>query len=758
MNKLSKKTLIPVIILVVLLLWGADRVFSLPSQEEGEEKYVPERYSVTAATSDIKVDGVLNEKAWEDTSAMAVKYEYWPGENIPAPVKTDFLITYNKDFLYMAFRCYDADPSKIRAHYMNRDDMEVFVQDDHVVVLLDTFNDERRAFQFRVNPLGVQADAFNSDLMGSEDWSWDAIWNAIGKITEWGYAVEISIPFNQLRFPDAGNVQTWGVSAARSFPRNVRHRIASHKQLRNSSCYICQFNKMTGFQGMKTGLNMEIAPTFTANRTDVREEFPSGGLEEGKIQADPGLSLRWGITPNLILNTAINPDFSQVEADVAQLEVNTRFAIRYPEKRPFFLEGADFFLTPFEAVFTRTVADPDGGLKFTGKTGKNAFGIFGTYDRLNNIIFPSNQGSLSHSYEQDVAGGVFRYRRDIGRNSALGVLYTGRVSEDYHNHMGGVDAFFRLSDKKTFEFQYLHSDTQYPMNIAQVFGQEQESFGGDALQARFQHYSRGWIYTFRYRDLSPGFRADSGYIPRVDLRDIYGEIDYQVWGKQGGWFSRMLFGVSGQGVYDHDGTLTDQVLSLYGLYWGPLQSQIQIGYNKIQQLHGGILYELDNIGGGLEIKPAGGVRLRIHAVFGDSIDYINFRQATELMLAPLAEISLGKHININLQHAFQRLSLSGDEVFQVNLSQVRLVYNVNTRIFLRAIVQYLDLQRNPLLHIVPVAPETQTVFTQFLFSYKLNPQTVLFIGYSDNYLGLTGIDITQTNRTFFIKLGYAWLK
>lgn len=381
------------VILSANLTIGTLAVHKNPVQQEDQpERPKVQNYAVTAATSEIKVDGALDEKAWEDAVVIKVPYEWLPGDNIPSPVDTDCMVTFNTNNFYIAFRCYDPEPSKIRAHLMDRDATDTFIQDDHISIMIDAFNDERRGFQFRANPLGVQADANFSESEGYEDFSWDAIWDSKGKVTEWGWALEIAIPFNQLRFPRTEDVQTWGFSVERSYPRNVRHRMTSHRRDRDVTCIICQFNKITGIQGISPGLNIELDPTLTTIRTDSRENFladPDAEMVNGEVDPDPGITARWGITPNLILNAAVNPDFSQVEADVRELEVNTRFAIRYPEKRPFFLEGADFFLTPVEAVFTRTVADPDGGLKITGKVGKNAFGIFGAYDRINNLLFPN---------------------------------------------------------------------------------------------------------------------------------------------------------------------------------------------------------------------------------------------------------------------------------------------------------------------------------------------------------------------------------
>jgi hypothetical protein len=480
------------------------------------------RFDVARASGPIKVDGVLDEGAWAAAPVIPLSFEWQPGDNIPAPVKTECLVTYDQRHLYVAFRCFDPEPRKIRAHLMDRDDTDTLILDDHVSFMVDSFNDERRGFQFRVNPLGVQADANFSESEGYEDFSWDAIWSAAARITDWGWVVEVAIPLSQLRFHSVAGPQTWGFSAERSWPRDARHRITSHPRSRSVNCILCQFNKLTGFEGITPGRNIEIDPTFTAGRTDAIPdgEFPEGALLRGKVHGEPGVTAKWGVTPDLILNAAANPDFSQVEADVAQLGINRRFALYYPEKRPFFLEGADFFLTPVQAVFTRTVADPVWGAKLTGKTGRTALGFFADQDRMTNLIFPSNQGSGPPvPFDQDAFGGVFRLRQDVGRMSTLGFLYTGRVGRDYFNHLAGADGFIRLDRKNSITFQVLHSETGYPGEIASAHGQPEGRFGGNAVSFQYQYFSRRWILGLNYQDLSAGFRADSGFVPRVDTRD-----------------------------------------------------------------------------------------------------------------------------------------------------------------------------------------------------------------------------------------------
>lgn len=730
-------------------------------QQEAAGKYPPpQSLTLTPSASAIRIDGSLDEETWKHAGKFDIAYEWMPGENVAPPVKTECFVTYDHSRLYVAFRCYDPKPNEIRAHLMDRDTIDTFIQDDHVTFMVDTFNDERRAFQFRVNPLGVQADAVFSELDGFEDFSWDAIWESAAEITAFGYTVEVAIPFNQLRFAKGGTEQTWGFTADRSYPRSVRYRISTNARDRNRNCLLCQFNKIIGFQGISPGNNMQFTPTFTVNRTDERADFPAGDMKSGEVKTDPGITARWGITPNLMLNATANPDFSQVEADVAQLDVNIRFALYYPEKRPFFLEGADFFLTPYGAVFTRTVADPLWGGKITGKLGRSAVGFFTVQDRITNLIFPSNQGSSSASLDQRVDGGVFRYRYDVGRGSTLGALYAGRMGNDYHNHAAGVDGFFRLGKNDQVVFQFLRSQTRYPDGLAFEFGQKQGEFGGNALFAQYIHQTRNLMLYAAYEDSDPGFRADSGFMPRVDTRTIDLETDYVFYGRRAGgksgqWFDRLRFWVRGYRTADHSGRLTDSRLALGSTYEGPLQSQVAFIGRLNQEFYNGETYDVSDLLFVAGLKPAGGIRLGLTANMAGAVDYANSRAARALRLGPDAEFGLGRHVNFNLAFNFERLSHERSWIYTAGLIQGRAIYNFNTRCFLRAIVQFRNVKRDPAMYGFPVDSRSRSLFTQFLFSYKLNAQTVLFIGYSDDSLGSRDVELSRADRTFFFKVGYA---
>jgi hypothetical protein len=280
-------------------------------------------------------------------------------------------------------------------------------------------------------------------------------------------------------------------------------------------------------------------------------------------------------------------------------------------------------------------------------------------------------------------------------------------------------------------------------------------FGGDAVQTELMHFSRNWQAFASYSDINSGFRADYGFLPRVDVRTLDAEAHRLVWGDGKTWFTRLRFWLRGYYTADHSGRRTDSRVALGAGYEGPLQSAVQLVGRLNREFYLGRTYDVSDFVLALALKPAGGMSFALESVLGRTIDYNNIRPAQTLLVGPRMELGLGKHVNLTVYHSLERLESSGLRTYTANLSQVRLIYNFNVRSFVRAIIQYRDVDRVAERYVFPVDPHTKGVFTQFLFSYKINPQTVLFLGYSDNSLGLQGIDITRTDRTFFFKIGYA---
>ena len=718
-------------------------------------------YSIERASGPITVDGSLNERDWAAADVIPLSWETAPGDNLPATVGTECRMLYDTVTLYFGCVAMDPAPDEIRAHLAERDDRARTIQDDHIVFLLDPFNDERRGFEFRVNSLGVQMDAILSRAEGIEDFSWNAVWNSEVVRTDDGYVVEVGIPFSSLRFPRTTGVQTWGLIIDRSYPRSVRRRMRSAPLDRNTTCLLCHANKITGFVGIEPGGAVEIVPTLTASRSERRDPFPGGELvadprtDFADIDPDVGLDVRWGVTTALSLNATVNPDFSQVEADVAQLAENRRFALFFPETRPFFLEGAYFFLPPLHAVFTRTVVDPDAGVKLTGKEGSNAVGFFAARDASTNLLFPSNQGSAAGSLAQEAYNAVARFRRDVGPASNVGVLYAGRFGTGYQNQVFGADAFHRLTPSNSVRVQVLRSTTDYPDQIASDFGQATTTFGDWAFFGAVDHFSRDWVASVSYQELGSDFRADAGFVPRVDTRVFDGSVGRVFTGSADGWFTRIETTALYQRTEDQEGTLTDQRYGAELRYQAPSQSPVVVSPTRRKIAFRGATHDLNRLEGNVEVRPSGSFTFGSVVRTGDFVDFRNNRRSFGLVLTPNTSFYLGSRLATTLALTHQRLRHEGNAVFTANLAQIRTLYHFNVRTFVRALVHYRIHDRVAAQYADPVDPRSEQLFTQFLLSYKVTPQTAFFLGYTDGQEGSDAFDLTTRSRTLFLKVGYA---
>jgi len=719
---------------------------------------------VPRATGPIVVDGRLDEPAWDRALVIPLPWETWPGENRPAPVETTCLVTWDEHHLYVAFRAAD-DPEGIRAHLSDRD--RAF-RDDLVGFAVDPFDDARRGFAFLVNPLGVQSDCvvtdsgaggFRGSLTGApaEDWSWDAIWDAAARIGPDGWTAEIAVPLDALRFPREDGVQTWGFVPFRSRPRSVRRTLYPVPIDRDRSCWLCQVPRITGLRGIRPGKDVELDPTLTWGRSEARDPFPGGRFTTTDEETDLGLSARWGVTPNVSLDLALNPDFSQVEADAVVLDVNRTFTIFYPEKRPFFLEGADFFRTPYRAVHTRQVVDPSVGIKLTGKAGRDGGGFYLARDRVSHLVFPASQWSTSTTLERANTTGVLRWRRDVGETSTVGVLLTDREGEDgYVNRVYGVDGTLRLDATNSVIFQFLRSDTRYPGDVAREFGQPRDLFHGRALSVNVNHRDRTWDLWFGWGRRTPGFRADAGFIPRVDTRELGGYAAYTLWGGPGDRLTSARFQVSAHRTLDSARNLLGEGGSLDARLSGPWQSTLALSWYRNRRAWQGVIHELTGWRGWFNVRPTGDFTCSVGFASGDEVDYAGNRTGDRWRLAPGLTWNAGRHLYVQLDLSREALRVPRGTLYRADVVQGRLVWFFDVRTFVRAIVQWTDVRRRQDLYPFEVDARSRRLFTQVLFSYRVDPRTVLYLGTTDTRLGDERIDLRDAARTFFVKLGYAW--
>jgi len=687
---------------------------------------------VRRATGPIRVDAVLDEEAWAQATPIAVAWEWFPGDNSAAPVETRALVTWNDDTLFVALEAKDPQPGRIRARYAERDGGE---DDDNAGFYIDPFNDDRRAYQFRINPLGVQRDAIISDVEDFEDFSWDAIWTSAGRITTEGYVIEAAIPLQQLRVPSGSSPQTWGFMAVREWPRDVTHRLRSVVTDQNRDCLICQFADLPGFAVASAGRNLELTPSLTG----------SFGDDDDKI--DTGLSARWAMTTGTTLQATVNPDFSHIEADAAALDVNTRFALSFPERRPFFLEGSDFFETQMPLVFTRTVADPVAGVKLTGKSGAHSYGALLAQDEVTNFLIPGDQSSRRTQLGRKATSGIFRYRHSHGGTSALGGLFAMRRGEDYENSVLSVDGFHRLTDRDSVRVQVAGSRTSYPQEIVSGFGQPAK-LEGHSLIGSYRHADRDWSWTALYLERSPEFRVDTGLFNQVGIRVFDGGIERRIRGGEKRWFRNLYLGAGVDGTREYDGAWNEWGADLSVTYQGPRQTTVGINVAPNQEHFLGRNYHNFRQSIEASIQASRDVSLGLFVNWGEQIDFTNERQADFVTVSPSADFNIGRRIRGELAYDWQRFETkTGDWIFTVQIPQVRLLYHFSDRAFIRSILQYRSLD---------LAPNVQErdLLTQLLFSYRVNAQTVFLAGYSDTH---EGTDLRRTFRTVFVKLSYAWL-
>ena len=406
------------------------------------------------------IDGKLDDDVWKTAAVLKDFYQIQPGDNLIPENRTEVRLGFDTRVLYIAFHCYD-DPAKVRANIAKRDNIW---DDDYVGILFDTFNDQRRAYEFDFNPLGVQADGIWTEGQG-EDFSLDLVMESKGMVTTDGYTIEVAIPFKSLRYV-SGKDKLWGAHFWRRTKR-LNNSLDMWIPLdRDKGSWLAQAGHLSGFEGISTERTLELIPSLTLSETGTRK---AAKFVNEPIKFDPGLTGKYSLTPTVTLDFAVNPDFAQVESDQLVVTANQRFPIFFAEKRPFFLEGIDIFSTQIAAVHTRAIIDPDVAVKLSGKVGRNTFGLllasdngpgnFNEDDRAAAKLSPLD--SRNRLIDKNASVGIMRLKRDIGKSdSFIGFLGTYYRFVDRYNELGGFDGRFRLDKQTTFSWQVLGTHTR----------------------------------------------------------------------------------------------------------------------------------------------------------------------------------------------------------------------------------------------------------------------------------------------------------
>ena len=692
-----------------------------------------------------------------------------PTDGAAPSQKTVVYVAYDDVNLYVIFVCFDSNPERIAASISRR---ESFSEDeDWVEIYLDTFNDQRRAYCFSTNALGIQWDSRYSEASGSlsggshgHQASFDALWHSDGKLTDQGYITAMTIPFKSLRFR-SGTSPTWRILFGRSIARTNEYVAWPHVSP-SIQGYLTQSSLLRGLTNVSPGKNLQFIPytTFRSFRLLQTDTIPPGFITDSSDPA-AGLDAKFVLKDSYVFDLALNPDFSQVESDEPQVTVNERFEVFFREKRPFFLENAQFFETPMNLVFTRRIADPEFGGRFTGKHGPYTLGFLYTNDEAPGKIVPESS-PLSGSHANFA---IARISRDILSQSSAGLLFTSRSFEGANNEVLGGDFRLRLGDHWQATGQGVGS------RIAEIDGVEKR---GAAYLAQVKRSGRNFGLDLSYEDISPEFNTLAGFIPRVDYRATNLTTQYYFrpegkvlisWGPE----------INALESWDHQGTRLDSIIAPAFFVEMQRRTNLRFKYFDFQQRVRPV--DFPRLAGDVDFNtPSWSVEfttsywkqgtVNLNYQRGKDINFVpapgeipsiadsTFLSA-ELILRPLQRMQMRN------SYLFTALRNGEDTIFNDHIVSIRTNYQFTRAFSLRLILQYETTITNRALTNLD---DRRNLNADVLFTYLLNPWTALYVGYNGNRQNFNLIDddingprVIRTRGTllndanqFFMKFSY----
>jgi hypothetical protein len=708
----------------------------------------PGPMNVPRTDSAITLDGDLSDAAWQQAAVIDTFYETSPSDNIPAKVKTVAYVTYDKRYFYIGVRCDDPQPALIRAPFVDRD--AVIGTDDNIAIFLDTRNDKRSAIELRVNPRGIQGDGIFNDANQNEDFSPDFYYDTAAKIDDKGWSAEFRIPFSSLRY-DRSDPQTWNILVWRNYPRDFRYAFHSGPLPRNSNCLVCNTHPLTGLTGLPESGHLVAAPYITAASNATPKDGLGSDLDGGDADFDAGLDVKWNPSANNTVDLTINPDFSQIEADVPQITTNRRFAVFFPEKRPFFLEGFDLFDTPFNVAYTRTITSPRAGARLTGKLGSTAYTVLTTEDRGGGLaIIPGPQGSGFAPQDFKSYATIARVRHDIGASFVGGVLTDREISGGGHNRVLGPDFQWRPNQSDAVTAQFLYSDTENPDRRDLSSAWNGESLQSFAMTASWGRLKQAHDWFVRYRDVGDDFRADLGFIPQVGYREGYAEFGKRYFPEN----SKIRFfrpSVTADLQTDRDGNTIFQQASVGVNGFGAKNFQFFVAlYPKERIRVGNELADQTYLTWFLQYDPSRRIsRVAFSGTAGEQIDFSTGRTGRGTSLTASGTVRPVDRLDLQLSASREWLNADGARVYTETIERLRAQYSFSAKSIVRVITQYRDLEEGSGDH-------SGSFLGSVLYSYKLNWQTVLFAGYGDDRVLLPDNTLVKTGRSLFFKVSYAY--
>jgi hypothetical protein len=713
---------------------------------------------VARAAGPIHVDGRLDDPGWEGAARATGFVQPHPHEGAPPPVETEVLIAYDATHLYLGFVARDPEPGQIRATLQQRDQIW---NDDYVGVILDPRGDGAVGYYLFANPLGVQGD-IQATPQG-EDHRIDFVYQTAGRLTPEGFEVEMAIPFGTLRFPDR-EVQSWRMTLVRHYPRSSRYQISWAPLSEGNPCLLCQLGHLEGIEGIRAGGTLELLPALVASQSGrLSDGADPTSFENAGVNAAPSLGLKYVTRGGWTAEAALNPDFSQVEADAAQVDVNTTFALFYPERRPFFQEGMDLYDTRLNVFYSRSINAPQGAARLTGRHGRTTIGYVAARDEHTPFVLPFEERSAVLQAGPSFTN-VLRLRHNVYGDSYVGGLLTDRrLDGGGSGTTASADAFLRFGGVYRLSAHVVGSYTAEPDDATLsgrlpvlTFGGDGdrhtaafdgETFGGHAASFGLSRSARVWSWNLGYGEASPTYRADTGFQSRNDFRRATAWTGVTLRPDRYG-VERVSPGINGGRTWNFAGEGKEAWVSPGIDLTLPRQTHLGVNASFRSETFRGVDFEgLRRYGVWLNSNFSQPVTLgfsagkgrtvaRMFAVpeAGDGIDasvWATLKPARGLAIEP------------SLTYAELKRA-DGEEIYAGYIARSRVSFQLNRELQVRTVFQYNDFARR-----LDVEP---------LLMYQLNPFSIFYVGSTYGSRDFDGLGFRATDRQYFAKLQYLFRK
>lgn len=694
---------------------------------------------------DIILDGSLSHKEWENASKIRLQYEIFPNYNTTAKFDTEVLFKADQQNLYIGIVAHDPQPSLILATYSQRDKIWA---DDYVNLYFDVTGKRNKAYSLSVSPLGLQGDMIESSK-GFSDFGWNGIWESVGQINETGYVVELKIPFSNFSLNTDTDHITWNINAERIVQRNNPITTSFTKADRTTDCTECRYQGLT-FDGKilkKSPMEGEIFYAYTENEYKnypydekfIREKNHSIGVN-GKIR----------ITDHTTLFGTLNPDFSSVEADEFQFNINKRFAITYNENRPFFIKQSDFFSFPETIIHTRNIVNPDAAIKVINEYDEHSFGLLISNDDTTSIVIPSLENSTILNYDHSSLNLLGRYNYQHSGTFNIGSLITARTSDNYNNIVFGSDFSYYLNASNNISGHVLYSFSKNP----EIISADNHTTGGIA-NFEYSYSGDKLSSNTKVKRIDKDFRADLGSIHQVGIDNIYHSSTYTIRGKDNDSWNFI------EGGIDYQYKRSDKGEELEKGSGGYLSLSLRNGMSVAYYYD---KFKLDFLDNNFDIRTnyvffnhsiTNKFKYSLNYSFGNGVDYSNLEEGHEYSLS--SSISYQLNDNLYWKYRFSRSWFDRREkqIYETQLHYSKLSYSLNRNHHFILLIQHAKSEQNQSSNKISTDEFSKTILTQLSYLLQINSLSRLDIGLNKRLSDDELIDgLTATENFVYFKFIY----